>query len=128
MKGGSGLERFEVEPPLDHDDVETLWAFAEGGAIDYRRSTIKIGEHTAEIDEYDPRRRRTVAGFSDAVRDVKRPAGEGENAAGRRGRALSPTGCGNHSHNGRVQPRFVAAAAAVGAMVAVTVLPNKALS
>lgn len=55
IKGGAGIERSEIELPLPDAEVEPLWALAGGRAIDKRRSTVGIGELTAEIDEYDGR-------------------------------------------------------------------------
>ncbi|MEJ7799166.1 MAG: CYTH domain-containing protein [Ilumatobacter sp.] len=57
VKGGAGIERSEIELPLGDSEVECLWSLAAGRTIDKRRSTLPIGEHTAEIDEYDGRLR-----------------------------------------------------------------------
>ncbi len=57
VKGGAGIQRSEIELPIGDAEAERLWALADGRTIDKRRSTLRIGEHTAEIDEYDGRLR-----------------------------------------------------------------------
>lgn len=55
VKGGNGLERTDVDLPIDGDAGESLWPLGAGRTIDKRRSTVDLGEHTAEIDEYHGR-------------------------------------------------------------------------
>ncbi len=57
VKGGSGLERTEVDLTIDGDVGESLWPLGAGRTIDKRRSTVDLGEHTVEIDEYQSRLR-----------------------------------------------------------------------
>jgi len=53
VKAGRGLERTEVETPIGADDADALWDVAGERRIDKRRSTMAIGDLTAEIDEFD---------------------------------------------------------------------------
>jgi len=52
VKGGSGLERVEVERPLAADEFEALWELSRGRRIDKVRSVVDLGPHSAEVDVY----------------------------------------------------------------------------
>jgi len=53
VKGGSGLERTEVEVPLDPDRFDELWGLAGERRIDKVRHRVPLGDGlTAELDLY----------------------------------------------------------------------------
>jgi CYTH domain-containing protein len=56
VKGGSGLERTEVEVPLDPDRFEELWALSGERRIEKIRHRLPLGDGlTAELDLYGGR-------------------------------------------------------------------------
>lgn len=52
VKGGRGLERTEVEVPIEAADFDELWGLAPGRRIDKARHELPVGDHTAEVDVY----------------------------------------------------------------------------
>jgi adenylate cyclase len=52
VKGGRGLERAEVELPLDADAFAELWALARDRHLEKTRHRIDLGGLTAELDVY----------------------------------------------------------------------------
>jgi adenylate cyclase len=52
VKGGSGLERSEVEVEIDLATFATLWDLASSRRIDKTRYRLPVGDHTAEVDVY----------------------------------------------------------------------------
>lgn len=52
IKGGSGMERTEVEVGIDAATFDTLWDLAPGRRIDKTRYRVPLGDHTAEVDVY----------------------------------------------------------------------------
>jgi len=54
MKGGSGLDRAEVEIDVDRDQAELVWALTEGRRIDKVRHRIDLPAGlVAEVDVYE---------------------------------------------------------------------------
>lgn len=54
IKGGSGLERLEIERDLDADEFDALWDVATELRISKRRHRIELDEGSvAELDLYD---------------------------------------------------------------------------
>jgi adenylate cyclase len=52
VKGGSGLERDEIEVDLDRDAFDSLWSLAAGRTIEKVRHAVDVGDHEAEVDVY----------------------------------------------------------------------------
>jgi adenylate cyclase len=52
IKGGSGLERAEVEVEIDVATFDTLWGLASSRRIDKTRHRLPVGDHIAEVDVY----------------------------------------------------------------------------
>jgi adenylate cyclase len=52
VKGGSGLERDEVEVAIDADAFEGLWALAGDRHLEKTRHRVELGGVTAELDLY----------------------------------------------------------------------------
>lgn len=52
VKGGTGLERAEVELPIDAGAFGELWALAGGRHVEKTRHRIDLGGATAELDLY----------------------------------------------------------------------------
>ncbi len=55
VKGGSGLERAEVEIAIDAAQFEELWPLAGDRHVEKRRARIELGEVVAELDRYEGR-------------------------------------------------------------------------
>lgn len=55
VKGGTGLERAEVEIPIDAAHFDQLWALAGERIIEKSRHRVEVGAHTAELDRYGGR-------------------------------------------------------------------------
>jgi CYTH domain-containing protein len=54
VKAGSGLQRLEIEHPLDAAQFDVLYATTVGRRVDKRRHRIDLGGgHTAELDLFD---------------------------------------------------------------------------
>lgn len=52
VKGGRGLERTEVEVPIDPARFDQLWPLAGDRTVEKVRHRIPVGDHTAELDVY----------------------------------------------------------------------------
>lgn len=55
IKGGSGLERAEVEVPIEAAQFDELWPLAGDRHLEKRRARIELGEVVAELDRYEGR-------------------------------------------------------------------------
>jgi adenylate cyclase len=52
VKGGSGLERDEVELALTQDEFDGLWPLAADRSLEKVRHVVDVSGHEAEIDVY----------------------------------------------------------------------------
>ena len=52
IKGGSGIERTEVEVEIDVATFDTLWDLASSRRIEKTRHRLPVGDHTVEVDVY----------------------------------------------------------------------------
>jgi adenylate cyclase len=55
VKGGHGLERVEVEVPIDPPHFDQLWALAGDRTLEKTRHRVPVGGHVAEVDVYGGR-------------------------------------------------------------------------
>ncbi len=52
VKAGSGVERTELEWPIERHEFEAAWPHTEGRRIEKRRSRIPLGDHVIELDVF----------------------------------------------------------------------------
>lgn len=55
IKVGRGLERIELEEPIDADFFEALWPWTEGKRVHKTRYVVEEGEVAFEIDVFEDR-------------------------------------------------------------------------
>jgi CYTH domain-containing protein len=53
IKAGRGLSRTEIEIELSADQFQQLWPHTDGRRVSKTRYRVKVGEHTAELDQFD---------------------------------------------------------------------------
>lgn len=53
IKAGEGLSRTEIEIELSQNQFQQLWPYTDGRRVSKTRYRVKVGQHTAELDQFD---------------------------------------------------------------------------